>query len=80
MKSRTSSKFDQIRQTTAVLAVIERLENPHRLIMGEMSWSLYSLHVYWLFFILAGNKNMHKSLEEFEFQPDSANDYGVSCP
>ena len=30
--------------------------------------------------ILAGNKDMHKILDEFEFQPDPTTDYGVSCP
>ena len=37
IKSRRSSKFDQIGPWTAELAALERLEkNPHRLIMGEM--------------------------------------------
>ena len=34
--SRTSSKFGQIEPRTAELAVLERQENPHRLIMGEI--------------------------------------------
>ena len=34
--SRTSSKFGQIGLKTAELAALERLENPHRLIMGEI--------------------------------------------
>ena len=29
--------------------------------------------------MLAGNKDMHKSLNDFEFQPDLTTDYGVSC-
>ena len=33
-----------------------------------------------IIFILAGNKDMHKISEEFEFQPDRATVYGVSCP
>ena len=36
IKSWTSSKFDQIRPWTAELAALERLENSHRLIMGEI--------------------------------------------
>ena len=28
----------------------------------------------------AGNKDMNKRLDEFEFQPDPATDYGVTCP
>ena len=31
-------------------------------------------------FILAGNKDMHKSFDVFEFWPDLTNDYEVSCP
>ena len=34
MRSRTSSKFGQIGPRTVELAALERLENPHRLIMG----------------------------------------------
>ena len=34
--SRTSSKFGQIGPRTAELAALEGLENPHRLIMGEI--------------------------------------------
>ena len=30
--------------------------------------------------ILAGNEDMHKISEEFEFLPDKTTDYGVSCP
>ena len=32
------------------------------------------------FFILVGNEDMHKILDEFEFRPDRTTDYGVSCP
>ena len=34
--SQTSSKFGQIGLRTAELAALERLGNPHRLIMGEI--------------------------------------------
>ena len=30
--------------------------------------------------ILAGNEDMHKILDEFDFRPDWTTDYGVSCP
>ena len=33
-----------------------------------------------IFFILAGNENMHESSEEFEVQPDRTTDGGVRCP
>ena len=32
-----------------------------------------------ILFILAGNEDMHKSLDEFEFRPDPTIDLGVSC-
>ena len=31
-------------------------------------------------FLQEKNKGIHKSLDEFEFQPDPATDYGVTCP
>ena len=31
------------------------------------------------FFIVAGNKDNHKSLDEFEFQPDPIIDCGYLC-
>ena len=31
----------------------------------------------WIFFILADNKHMHKSLDEFEFRTDPTTDYAV---
>ena len=33
-----------------------------------------------LLVILAGNEDMHKISDEFEFQPDRTTDYRVSCP
>ena len=35
MKSRMGSKFGSIRRRTYELAALERLKNPHRLIMAE---------------------------------------------
>ena len=34
----------------------------------------------WIHFILAGNDDIHNSLDEFETQPDLITDYRVSCP
>ena len=34
----------------------------------------------WIFFIFAGNKINHISMDEFEFQQDSITDLGVTCP
>ena len=33
-----------------------------------------------ILFIIAGNNDMHGSLDEFEIWPDSTMEYGVSCP
>ena len=40
IKPQTSSKFGQIRSRIAALPALERLENPHRIIMGEILWPL----------------------------------------
>ena len=48
---------------------------------GENDVSTFSrMFFYPILFILAGNEDMHKILDEFEFRPDRATDYGVSCP
>ena len=33
-----------------------------------------------IFFILAGNQDIHESMDEFEFWSDLITDYGVICP
>ena len=33
-----------------------------------------------ILFILAGNEDMHKILNQFEFWPDRSTDFGVRCP
>ena len=33
-----------------------------------------------ILFILAGNEDMHKISDEFDFRLDWTTDYGVSCP
>ena len=49
-------------------------------IMGKTTSSHFSVVFDRIIFILAGNEDMHKSLDEFEFRPDPTTDYGVSCP
>ena len=51
----------------------------------DLQWERWCLHFFSavygpIIFILAGNEDMHKSLDEFEFWPDLRTDYGVSCP
>ena len=52
----------------------------HRAIMGKTASSSFLKCFDRILFILAGNNDMHESLDEFEIWPDSTTDYGVSCP
>ena len=49
-------------------------------IMGKTASSRFSNDFDWILFILAGNYDMHESLDEYEIWPNSTTDYGVSCP
>ena len=71
MISRTSSNLGQIRPRTAELAALERLKNPHRLIMGKPCHHIFSAIFDRILFIFAGNEDMYKSLNEFEIRPDA---------
>ena len=51
-----------------------------RVIMAKTVLPLFLGCFYPILFILAGNDDMHESLEEFEIRPDPTNDCGVSCP
>ena len=55
-------------------------DSPHRVIMGKILLALYRLYFDRIFFILADNQDIYNISEEFEFQPDSTKDCGVSCP
>ena len=51
----------------------------------DLQWGKRCLHLFLvvfdpILFILAGNEDMHKILDEVEFRPDRTTDYGVSCP
>ena len=70
MRARTSSNFGLIGPPTAELAALERLKNPHRLIKGKRCLHFFSAFLDRILFILAGNNNIHKSLDEFEIRPD----------
>ena len=72
IKSYTSLNFGQIPPLTTELAALERLKNRcHHVISVDIDPT---------FFKLAGNKNMHNSMNGLEFWPDRTTDYGVSCP
>ena len=72
IKAYMSLNFGKIPSLTSELAALERLKNRcHHLI---------SLDIDPIFFKLAGIKDMHNIMNEFEFRPDQTTDYGVSCP
>ena len=55
-------------------------DNSHRLIMGKRRHHVFSNVFDRILFVLAGNDDMHESLDELEIWPVSTMDYGVSCP
>ena len=72
IKAYMSLNFGQVPPLTTELAALERLKNRcHQVI---------SVDIDPIFFKLAGNKDMHNIMNEFEFRPDRTTDYGVSCP
>ena len=72
IKAYVSLNFGQMPPLTTELAALERLKNRcHHVI---------SVDIDPIFFKLAGNKDMHNIMNEFEFRPDRTTHYGVSCP
>ena len=72
IKAYMSLNFGQIPPLTTELAALEHLKN--------RCLHVISVDIDPIFFILAGNEDIHKSLYEFEFRTDPTTDYGVSCP
>ena len=70
IKAYTSLNLGQIPLLTTELAALERLKNRYHQVI--------SVDIDQIFFKLAGNKNMHNIMNEFEFRPDRTTDYGVS--
>ena len=63
-----SLDFGQIQPLTTELAAFERLKNwSHHLILVDTDLILFKL---------AGNKDMHNIMVEFEFRPDRSTQYG----
>ena len=75
MRAWMSSKFGQIRLWTTELAALERMKKSHRLIRGKCCHHIFSAFFDWILFIFAGNEDMHKSLNEFEIQPDATSGF-----
>ena len=68
MRARRNSKFSQIGPPTAKLAALERLKK--KILMGKRCCHFFSAILGWIHFILAGNNDIHESLDEFEIWPD----------
>ena len=67
-----SSKFGQIRPLVPWQQIGLQWEKwCHRIFLYVFDW---------IHFILAGNDDIHKSLNEFEIRRDPTMDYGVGCP
>ena len=64
MRARTSSNFDLIGPLTVELAALEsQKKNPPKLIMGKTMSLFFSAFLDWKLFMLAGNDNIHESLD-----------------
>ena len=74
-KASVGFDLDQIRTLFSMAT-----DSSHRVIMGKRRNHVFSNAFDCIIFILAGNDDMHESLDEFEIWPDSIMDYGVSCP
>ena len=72
IKACMSLNFGQIPPLSTELAALERLKN--------RCYHVISVDIDPIFFKLAGNKDMHNIMNEFEFRRDRTTDYGVSCP
>ena len=66
---------------TTELAAIERWKKSPYTYNGENGVSKFSrLFFVRVIFILAGNYDIHKSLDEFEIRLDPTQDHKVTCP
>ena len=72
MRAWISLKFGEIRLLVSMAT--------DRVIMEKQCCHFFSAVFYPILFILAGNDDMHESLEEFEIQRDQTIDFGDSCP
>ena len=79
--SRTSLKFGQIGPRTAELAALERLEKSLKTYDGRNLVSTLAPSFFKsIILIIAGNEDMHESLDEFKFLPDAITNSRVICP
>ena len=70
------SKYVKITPGYAELAALARRGKSHMLIMGEILCAHRNAFIFGrIFVILAGNKDSHKSLDEFRYLLDPITDY-----
>ena len=55
-------------------------DSSHSVIMGQWCCHFFSAVFDRIFFILAGNEDMHKNSQEFDVRPDRTTDSGFRCP
>ena len=67
-----SLKFGQIQPLVSMVT--------DRVMMGKTVSPLFLAVFHLILFILAGNDDMHESLDEFEFRLDWTTNCRVSCP
>ena len=80
MRAQKNSYFSLIGPPTAELAALEHLKKiPLSLLWEKRCLHFFSAVLDQILFILAGNDNMHESLDEFEIRPDPITDHRVSC-
>ena len=56
------------------------MNSSYRVMMGKMFEHSKAFVFDRIFFILAGNKDIHYISNKFKIRPDRTNDCGVSCP
>ena len=66
LRAGRSLNFSLIGLPTAELAALERLKNPHRLIMRKQCLHFFLAVLDLILFILTCNDNIHESLDGFE--------------
>ena len=66
LRAGTSLNFSLIGLPTVELAALERLKNPHRLIMRKQCLHFFLAILDLILFILTCNDNIHESLDWFE--------------
>ena len=80
MRALKSSNFSLIGPPTEELAALERLKKiPIGSYWEKLCLLFFSAVLDRILFMLAGNDNIHESLDEFEIQSNLIRDHRVSC-